>query len=335
MRLSPTEGSKFPAIRRLRAVSPLILGLAAAAILLVIGAVAVSRFFASGEPILPFVVGPLWGWIVGLFLLTFVLGIVAVLAGVGGGVIFVPVLAAISPFHLDFVRGAGLLVALSGTIAAGPRLLSTGIASLRVGLPVGLITSAAAIAGAMIGLALPTRFVQVVLGLTVLGVFLIMLLAKNFEYPHVDYADAFSKALRINGIYREGSTGEEIQWKTHRTPQGFFVFVLVGFVAGMLGLGAGWANVPVLNLLMGVPLKVSVATSTFVISVSNTSAAWIYLHSGAMLPVLVVPSAVGMMLGSVVGSRMLTKMKPAVVRYVVLVVLLVAGVRALLQGLGI
>ncbi len=61
-----------------------------------------------------------WFWPLVLFIVTFVMGIFAVLGGVGGGVLFVPIISGFFPFHLDFVRGTGLLVALSGALAAGP-----------------------------------------------------------------------------------------------------------------------------------------------------------------------------------------------------------------------
>jgi uncharacterized membrane protein YfcA len=278
---------------------------------------------------------PWWVWPLVLFVVTFLLGIVAVLGGVGGGVLFVPIVGGFFPFHLDFVRGAGLLVALSGALAAGPGLLKKGMADLRLALPIALIASSCAIVGAMVGLALPTNIVQTALGITILGIVLIMLMAKKSEYPEVKKADALSTALRINGIYHEASTGDDIPWKIHRTPQGLATFVLVGFMAGMFGLGAGWANVPVLNLMMGAPLKVSVATSKFLLSITDTSAAWIYVNNGAVLPMVVAPSIIGIMLGSIVGVRILAKTRPAAIRYIVIIMLLFAGSRALLKGLGI
>jgi uncharacterized membrane protein YfcA len=266
---------------------------------------------------------------------TFILGIVAVLGGVGGGVLFVPIIGGFFPFNLDFVRGAGLLVALAGALAAGPGLLKKGMADLRLALPVALIASASAIVGAMMGLALPQNVVNTALGATILGIVAIMLMAKKSEYPEVKQADALSTALRINGIYHEASTGQEINWKIHRTPQGLALFIIIGIMAGMFGLGAGWANVPVLNILMGAPLKVSVATSKFLLSITDTSAAWIYVNNGAVLPMMVVPSIIGIMLGSIVGVRILAKAKPAAIRYIVIGLLLFSGTRALLKGLGI
>jgi uncharacterized membrane protein YfcA len=276
-----------------------------------------------------------WFWPLILLVLSFVLGVFAVLAGVGGGVLYVPIVSGFLPFHLDFVRGAGLIVALAGALAAGPGLLRKGMADLRLAIPMALIASTCAIVGAMIGLALPTHIIQTLLGATILGIVAIMIKAKKSEFPEVPKADALSTALRITGVYHEPTINKDVAWKVHRTPMALGLFVIIGVMAGMFGLGAGWANVPVLNLLMGAPIKISVATSKFLLSITDTSAAWIYLNNGAVLPLMVVPSVVGIMLGSFIGVRVLAVTKPAVIRILVITVLGVAGLKALLKGLGI
>jgi hypothetical protein len=86
---------------------------------------------------------------------------------------------------------------------------------------------------------------------------------------------------------------------------------------------------------MGAPLKLSVGTSGFALSVVDTSAAWVYINRGAVLPVLVAPSIVGVMLGAKIGARLLRITPSHVVKKIVLTVLVVAGGRALLKGLGI
>jgi uncharacterized membrane protein YfcA len=278
---------------------------------------------------------PWWFWPLILFVVTFVMGILAVLGGVGGGVLFVPIISGFFPIHLDFVRGTGLLVALSGALAAGPGLLKVNLASLRLAVPVALIASTCAIVGAMIGLALPTHIIQISLGATILGICALMLVAKKSEFPDVPKADRLSSALRIYGVYQEQSTGQTVDWKIHRTPLGLCLFVVIGVMAGMFGLGAGWANVPVLNLVMGAPLKISVATSKFLLSITDTSAAWIYLNKGCVIPLMVVPSLVGIMLGSFVGVRILKIAKPAFIRWMVIGILAFAGVKALTKGLGL
>src|SRR3954470_146309 len=109
-----------------------------------------------------------WVWPILLFATAFLMGIVAVVGGIGGGVLFVPIVGGLFPFNLDFVRGAGLLLALCGALSAAPATLRGGIASLRLAMPLALVGSITAIAGAYIGLSLPTQVVQLALGVAVL-----------------------------------------------------------------------------------------------------------------------------------------------------------------------
>ena len=277
---------------------------------------------------------PWWIWPLALFFVCFVLGIVAVPAGVGGGVLFVPVVGGFFPFHLDFVRGGGLLVALASAMAASPELLRLGLANLRLALPLSLLVAASQIAGALIGLVLPAPVAETALGALILGIVVLMWSAKKSEFPDVAAADPLSLALGINGLYYDTARRRDIEWKVHRTPTALVAFVVIGVLAGMFGLGAGWANVPALNLLMGVPIKVAAGTSSLVLS-TTSSAAWVYINRGAILPIVAAPSIVGMMLGAQIGARLLHVVKAAAIRRLVIAMLLVAGGRALLKGLGI
>ncbi len=276
-----------------------------------------------------------WVWPLVLFVVCFFLGIIAVPAGVGGGVLFVPIVGSFFPFHLDFVRGAGLLVAMSSALAAGPSLLKNGMANLRLAMPLALIASISSIGGAMLGLALPANIVQIALGITILFIAGLMIAAKKSEFPHVPQADPLSRALGIQGIFHDAISGRNVPWQVHRTPAGLALFLVIGFLGGLFGVGAGWANVPALNLLMGVPLKVAAGTSSMILSMASSSATWYYLDSGAILPIIAVPSVIGMMMGARIGAHLLTVLKASVIRKLVIAILLFAGVRTLLKGLGI
>lgn len=275
-----------------------------------------------------------WVWPLALFVACFLMGIVAVPAGIGGGTLFVPIVGSFFPFHLDFVRGAGLLVALASALSAGPVLLRGGLGSLRLALPLAVLASASSIGGAMLGLAMPAHVIQVLLGGVVLGIVVLMLVAKKSEFPHVARPDALSRALALHGVFVDGASGRTVHWQVHRTLAGLVVFLGIGVLAGMFGIGAGWANVPALNLLMGAPVKVAAGTSGLVLSLVDSSAAWVYINQGAVLPMIAVPSVVGMMLGARIGARLLNVLDGAVIRRLVIGVLLFAGLRALLKGAG-
>lgn len=276
---------------------------------------------------------PWYGWTALLFLFTVFLGIIAVLAGIGGGVLFVPIVSAVFPFHLDFVRGAGLLVALSGALSASPKLMQKGFAVLRLALPLCLFGSIGSIAGAMLGLSMAAHVVKVLLGVLILGIVALMFYTRNASFKAVHGGDALSRALCIYGIYYDDSLDREQEWYVHRTPLGMLLFVGIGFVAGMFGLGAGWANVPALHLLLGLPTKIAVGTSLAILAVNDTAAAWVYINKGAVLPLIAVPSVAGMMIGTRIGAQILPYVKPKYIRILVITVLLAAGLRMAVDGL--
>lgn len=241
-----------------------------------------------------------------LFGVCFVIGILAVPAGIGGGVLFVPIVAGFFPIHLDYVRATGLLVALAGALSASPRLIRSDLADLRLALPAAVIASLGAVAGALLGNRMPVAAIQVALGVAILIIFAVMAL-----------------------VPADHGSGER-----RRTPLGLALFAVIGLVAGLFGLGAGWGNVPVLNLVMGVPLKLAAGTSSLIMGFANSSAAWVFLGSGAVVPLVAVPSIVGVMLGARLGASLLPRMRATQVRGLVLALLFFAGVRMLAKGMG-
>jgi uncharacterized membrane protein YfcA len=291
---------------------------------------AASPAHAAGAAALPW-----WGWPIALFAVTFVIGILAVLAGVGGGVLFVPIVGGLFPFHLDFVRATGLLLALSGAMSAAPRLLRSGMASLRLAMPLALVASLGSISGALLGFALPARLIEGSLGATIIGIALLIWKAKSALYPRDHAPDRLGAALGLHGRYVDSIEKREVSWRVHRSAIGIGLSALTGLLGGMFGLGAGWATVPMLNLLLGVPLKVAVATAVLWISIANSAAAWIYLLKGAVLPMVALPSIVGVMAGARVGAHLLGRLPAHAIRRLVIVLLVVAGLRALLAGLGV
>lgn len=276
-----------------------------------------------------------WMWPLLLFLISFFIGLVAAMGGVGGGVLFVPIVSSLFPFHLDYVRGTALIMALSGALSASPPLLRDGLTNLRLTLPMALVASISAMGGARVGLILSPDTIQTALGVLILLVAAIMLVGRRADFPVVVKPDCLARWLNMEGTYWDSVEQRTIPWRVHRAALGLLLFAVIGFIAGVFGLGAGWANVPVLNLVMGAPLKVAVASSSMILATSNTSAAWIYLHQGAVLSLITVPAVVGIMLGSPLGSRLLLRMKPSSIRTVVVAMLILAGLRALLKGLAL
>ncbi len=279
-------------------------------------------------------------WSIILFVFTLLIGIISPVSGVGGGVLFVPLSTIIFPFHVDFIRGAGLVMAVTSALSSVPYLTRIGLANIRIFAllaPVMVITS---VVGGIIGLKVTSAFpggkyyIEIMLGAIILLVFAVMMLSKRLEFPQVrdEEVDGWSRALGLRGEWFEPSLGRIVRFQVKNTPLALVVFALIGFVAGMFGLGAGWANVPVLNMLMGAPIKVATATSMLIIT-ANAPAIGIYLTKGAILPSVVIPAVLGITIGARIGAKVAEIIKPVFVRWLVLAILFLAGFMNVLKGL--
>ena len=185
----------------------------------------------------------------------------------------------------------------------------------------------------MVGFALPVDVVQTSLGAIIVAVAVLLWLSKaSDEYGH--QSDYLGQLLGLNGQFHDPAAGQHIDWRTRRTALGIAAFGGIGFIGGLFGLGAGWANVPALNLLMSAPLKVAVGTSGLAISIINSSAAWVYIYRGALLPAIAMPAILGVMLGSRIGARLLERIPHHAAHRLVIGILLLAGLRSLWQGLA-
>ncbi len=279
-------------------------------------------------------IGPDGWWLLALFGACVLIGIVAVQAGVGGGVLFVPIVGGLFPVPLEAVRATGLLVALASALVSMPALLRMNMASLRLSLPAALVASVFGVGGAALSFALPARAMQAGLGIAILGICALFVRVRPREGPDVGPVRG-DRRRDISGAYWEPSLRERVEWTARRARLGFSLFSGVGLIAGLFGLGAGWANVPIFNLVMGVPIKVAVATSALVIAFTTSPLIWMYYHGGALSPAVGVPAVLGIWVGTRLGVRLLSGARPKSVRRMVIALLLLAGVRSLLRGLGV
>lgn len=275
---------------------------------------------------------PWWLWSIILFLFTFVLGILGVASGAGGSLLFVPTVSTLFPFHLDFVRGAGLLIAMTGALFAGPGFLKRVPVDLRSAIPLALVSSSGAIIGALVGTGLSTSQLQILLGPVV---FLIVVLMRMTGKSNLPSIDSLSILSNISDSHIVNSDPGQKHRSIRRLIPGLLFFLGIGFMEGMFGLGAGSVTVSVLHSVMGLSPSMSAATGAFILSVTDTTAFWIYLNSGAVVLMIVVPSVTGMMLGTHLGALVMGRSRPVFIQWFVMMFLGLAGLLSLGRGLAI
>jgi hypothetical protein len=283
---------------------------------------------------------PLWvKWVILLFLFAFAIGIIGPLSGVGGGVIFVGLGMAVLPFHVDFMRGAGLVAALTTSLNSAPYFTKKGLANMRVVAPLVAVSTVFSVFGGVVGLWVSNAFpegsyyVKISLGVVLLILLAALARSKNVEYPQVKKNDKLAELLEIRGMWYEPTLNKLVDYKATNLPLAMIAFSGVGFIAGMFGLGAGWANVPILNLIMGIPLKVSVATSMLILAINDSASLWVYVSHGAVLPIIIVPVIMGIGVGSRIGSRLAARTRPKIIKRIVIALIALSGVVNIIQGL--
>ena len=281
-----------------------------------------------------------WFWPLILLVVSLAIGFISPISGLGGGVLFTSILSAFFPFSIDFIRGTGLVVPLTTALSSAPYLTRKGMANLKIAAPLAVVSLIFSVFGSVSGLYISDYipegkyYIRLALGLIIFVIFLVMVTSERVEFPEVDHVDILSRKLGLEGCYYESNLGRVVEYKATNLFRAIPAFAAVGFIAGMFGLGAGWANVPVLNLIMGLPIKVATSTSMVIITLNDSAAVWVYLSRGAILPLLTLPSIVGITVGARIGARVAVRAKPKFVKYVVMGILLFAAISTILKGVS-
>ncbi|MCH7836492.1 MAG: sulfite exporter TauE/SafE family protein [Chloroflexi bacterium] len=153
------------------------------------------------------------------------------------------------------------------------------------------------------------------------------------EWPRVERVDRFTAWLQLTQPYYESSTKRITEYRVTRAGLGVVAMVGVGLISGFFGLGAGWAVVPTMNLIMGVPLKVAAANSGIIIGMGDSMSVWPYILAGAVIPLFAALWLAGQVVGGLVGAQMLIRVRAGSIRMVMIGVLLFAGFGLMVRGL--
>jgi uncharacterized membrane protein YfcA len=273
--------------------------------------------------------------------ISIVIGIIAVLGGVGGGVVFTPLMMGFTSIDSFIIRATGLLVAMAGSLVAARPFLNRGLANMRLLLMAAVPYAVFAIIGAMLAGYVKSSagdtgeaIIRLVLGGLVIGIaFLIIFGGRRVEYPEVKNVDGITKRLALATSYYEQSLDKVVSYKIARAPVGILLFCFVGLISGLFGLGAGWAMVPALNLAMLAPLKVAAASSKVLIGIGDTAAVWPYMMDGGIFALFAVPCVIGLVIGTIIGAKIMLRVKAGFVRYLIIAVMFGSGIKLVLDGI--
>lgn len=271
-----------------------------------------------------------------------VIGILAAMSGVGGGVVFTPLFMGFTSIDSYVIRTTGLFIAMAGSLVASKHFLKNGVANIRIILIGALPYAFFAVLGAILAGYLKTTLgdsgealLRGALGILVVGIACIFIFfGKKTEYPEVSRVDKFTQRLHLSSPYWERSLDNVVDYKVTRSGQGLLLFCFVGLISGLFGMGAGGAMIPVFNMVMMAPLKVAATCSTVMISIGSTAAVWPYIRGGGMLPLFAVPCMIGLMVGAAIGARIMVKIKAGFIRWIIIFVMIGSGIRLISKAIS-
>ena len=265
-----------------------------------------------------------------LFVGSLVAGFLGSLTGMGGGVVIVPLLTIFMGVDLRYAVGASLVSVIATSSAAAAAYVKDGYTNIRIGMFLEGATTMGAMAGAVLAAFVPVSAISIVFGLVL--VWSAYLSTRHREESTVsELPDRLATWLRLDSTYPTPSGPQA--YHVRGVPGGYAIMFVAGILSGLLGIGSGALKVLAMDQIMRLPFKVSTTTSNFMIGVTAAAGAGVYLNRGYVDPTLSMPVMLGVLVGALIGAKVLVGAKPRVLRIIFAVVLVVLGGQMIYHGL--
>jgi uncharacterized membrane protein YfcA len=253
--------------------------------------------------------------------------------GLGGGVLIIPMLTAMG-VDIRHAIAASIVAVIATSCGAASSYVRDGLANIRIGIFLCVATTTGALLGAGLNGVLPARALFFVFAVVLAWSGVVMFRKRSRPPSRVEALhDVPAGRLRLTGRFHDPALGCEQRYVARRPGLGFGLMVGAGAVSGLLGIGSGGLKVPAMDVAMDLPIKVSTATSNFMIGITGLASALVYLERGQVLISLVSPIALGVLAGAALGTRLLPRLSGATIRAWFVVVLGLIVVQMLYQGL--
>jgi uncharacterized protein len=264
-----------------------------------------------------------------IFLCSLVAGLLGSLTGLGGGVIIVPVLALLFGVNIRYAVGASLVSVIATSSGAAAAYVKEGFSNIRIGMFLEMATTAGAVSGALLAAHVSSAAIAVIFGVMLLASAYLSSRPQPEHFPRTG-TNRLAEKLKMTGTYPLGEVPEE--YEARAIPFGLGVSYLAGIMSGLLGIGGGALKVLAMDQVMRIPFKVSTATSNFMIGVTAAASAGIYLRRGYIDPALAMPVMLGVLAGSMAGSRALPGAKTRALRILFSAVIVVLAFEMIYKG---
>ena len=267
-------------------------------------------------------------------------GFLGSLVGLGGGIIITPALTILFGIDIKYAIGASIIAVIATSSGSAIAFVKDHVSNMRVGMLLEVFTTAGGVVGALMAGIFSSKLLYIFFSLILLNSFYGMLkktglITKVKKEEEKVENDKYADRYKLNSTYYDKATGKTVAYNVTNVPQGSLVMFGAGFASGLLGIGSGAFKVVALDSYMKLPIKVSTATSNFMMGVTATASALIYFFNGTINPAIAAPIALGTLIGSRTGAKVMQRLDAKYIRYIFLPILLFTIVNMFLKGLGV
>ncbi len=273
-----------------------------------------------------------------ILLVSVAAGVVGALFGLGGGILIIPFLTLVEGVPVQLAVGASIVSVVATSSASAATYVQDHLTDLRLG----MFLETGTVAGALTGAYVAPHFqgsnewiLYILFGAMLLYASAAMVSQRRIDVPEGVQPDRLANSLKLGGTYSDKSTGTPVKYDVTGTPRTLGISYVAGIVSALLGVGGGVIQVPTMNLVSKVPVKVASATSNFMIGVTAAASGSIYFLRGDVHPLLTAPLMIGVVAGAAVGTRLLGRTPPTRVKVFFAILLVFVATNMVLRGIGI
>jgi uncharacterized protein len=253
--------------------------------------------------------------------------------GMAGGIFIVPILTVFGHLDIRTAIAASIVSVIACSCGSASHFLRGGLVNVRLAIVLETATTLGALTGVLLVGVIPTAYLYFLFALIMTLSAQQMLSRRGEACGTSAGTDEWAAALRLDASYPD--KGRDVEYRVQRLPLGMLLMYGAGLISALLGIGSGVLKIPAMDTALRLPIKVSTATSNFMIGVTAAASAGAYFMRGDILPGVAGPVALGSVVGSVLGARVLMAVSNERIRLLFVVVLLALAVQMALSGFGI
>jgi len=271
----------------------------------------------------------------GLFCISVGASAVGGVLGMASGIFIVPILTTIAGLDIHVAIGASIVSVIACSCGSAAAFLRERLTNVRLAIVLETATTLGAASGVLLSGAVPVPVLYAIFAVVLLLSAWQMLRRRQVAVMPADGKLPQGWTRRLDAVYPDRVLGRDVSYRVDRLPAGLGLMYGAGLLSALLGIGSGVLKIPAMDTALRLPIKVSSATSNFMIGVTAAASAGAYFIRGAIVPDIAGPVALGSVVGALLGARLLVFVPPAKLRLVFVAVLLVLAIQMTLAAFGI